>query len=297
MKRKLHQEDASISFARLKNDQFSFQIHGAHSHHVAGGWSFPLHEHSLFELNMVEEGIQYFTLAERKIEMHPGDILFIKPNEIHGCDADLNLGMTSACIHFGVDDPELRQSLYKLKESVHRKGSPLWEVIYPSMKRIVEFRSIPDSARGLESLSIYLDLISSICRLLANPPSNLLEDTLSYDRLASRIAGKINSLVDEQSGNNNPDFTDRRIAQIAHELGYHPSYCAQIFKESFGISPRQYLTTIKLRKSKLLLMDRTLTLEQIALRMGFRDGSHFSKQFKRWTTFSPSEYRRMFKQS
>ncbi|MNC59455.1 DNA-binding transcriptional regulator AraC [compost metagenome] len=59
------------------------------------------------------------------------------------------------------------------------------------------------------------------------------------------------------------------------------------------MSPRQYLSDLIIRHAKLLLLDNSLSVEAIAHRLGYRDVSHFSKQFKRWTGLPPMGYRRL----
>ncbi|TXK85576.1 helix-turn-helix transcriptional regulator [Paenibacillus sp. N3.4] len=83
------------------------------------------------------------------------------------------------------------------------------------------------------------------------------------------------------------------MEQLAEYLGYSPTHCNRVFQKAYGISPRQYVSMIKLRKGKLLLMDPALSIEQIADQLGYRDLSQFSKQFKRWTTMSPTAYRHL----
>jgi two-component system, response regulator YesN len=45
-------------------------------------------------------------------------------------------------------------------------------------------------------------------------------------------------------------------------------------------------------KAKLLLLDRALTMEEIASRIGFEDAKYFARVFKKEVGASPSEFRR-----
>lgn len=288
-------DQATIENTKLADFKLSFIFLGAHRRKVEQGWFYPLHDHPVFELNLVVEGTQLFTLEGQLYEMKAGDLLFIKPNEVHCSNTSKLAGMTYICIHFGVDDPELRYALCKLRDSIHREGSPLWEAVYPLLMKI----GTPDSAvsvRGedkLASLTLFLDLISSISKLIADPSHKLFEERNRIDKLAAQIADRISWLANEKPEAKGEVLIKHGIQKIAEELGYHPVYCSRIFKSVYGVSPREFLSDLKIRESKLLLMDRKISIEQIALRLGFRDASHFSKQFKRWTKLSPSEYRHM----
>lgn len=277
----------------LDNFRLFFIFHSAHRSKVDNGWSYKEHKHPMFELNMVIEGTQLFTLEGRNMKMSPGDIVFIKPNETHSCQTVENEGLTYACIHFGVDEPELRQSMCRIRDSLHQRGSPLWKAVSPVLQKIGSAESEGKIQSKLSNLSLFMDLISLLSRLLSDPPPALLADRQRYDKLASLMADRITRLAVEKPETNKDILIKQGVQRIARELGYHPAYCSRVFKSTFGVTPREYLSGIKIRESKLLLMDGKLNMEQIAVRLGFRDASHFSKQFKRWTKLSPTEYRQL----
>jgi AraC-like DNA-binding protein len=83
------------------------------------------------------------------------------------------------------------------------------------------------------------------------------------------------------------------IEKIAEQLGYSSAYCNRVFRKAYGISPRQFMTTLQLRQARLILMDTSLSIEQIAIMLGYHDISHFSKHFKRWMNISPIAYRQL----
>jgi len=86
-------------------------------------------------------------------------------------------------------------------------------------------------------------------------------------------------------------YTDIKIEEIANHLNLSRSQCYKVFTKVYGMSPRQYLTQLTLNQAKRHLLDNELTIEEIAEKLGFSSISHFSRQFKRWTGVSPSQYR------
>ncbi|OXM83013.1 AraC family transcriptional regulator [Paenibacillus rigui] len=283
----------TIQYVDISSFHMTLHMFQAHRRKSEAGWSFPKHNHQFFELNMVLEGTQYFNLTDRKFKMTAGDILFIKPDEVHSCHCPDNQNITYVCMHFNVDEPQLRQSLLKIKDSLHPEGSPLWEALYPALMRIDTIGAEGDKHyNDLKNVSLFLEVISAICRTVANPMHHILGNENRYDRLASRIAKKITSLADDWAEVGGDVLIKHGIKEVAEELGYHPTYCTRVFKSMYGVSPRDYISNIKLRESKLLLSQQDLTIEQVAARLGYRDVSYFSKQFKRWTNLSPSDFRR-----
>ena len=80
------------------------------------------------------------------------------------------------------------------------------------------------------------------------------------------------------------------IDQLAKSLGYHRTHLSRIFKQRTGQSPAQYLMKIRMEKAKELL-GRSLTITEVAASVGYSDPLYFSRQFRKWTGESPTDYR------
>ena len=56
------------------------------------------------------------------------------------------------------------------------------------------------------------------------------------------------------------------LETIAKAVSLHPNYFHKVFKNSFGITPREYLTKIRLNNAKNFLLSTTLSVEEISLK-------------------------------
>ncbi|MHA7964101.1 AraC family transcriptional regulator [Paenibacillus sp. CAU 1782] len=292
--------------------RLSLQLFAPHVRRVLPGWSYERHQHPLFELNMVTEGQQLCVTDKESFVMEPGELILLKPDEFHACSAVGSTAMQYCCIHFEVDEPSLRQALCSIASTRHREGSPLAESLSPVMRKaagrseagmeLASRSSGPDKARDAVDdsgaskwsvLALAFELMASLGAIMENPPAGLLSDSAGGNGLASRIADRLAKLVEERQSAGQVDEAHGGIADISRELGYSVAYCNRVFKGVFGMSPRQYLSTLLLREAKLMLLNRQLTIDVISERLGYRDVSQFSKQFKRWTNVSPSQFRQM----
>jgi AraC family transcriptional regulator len=84
---------------------------------------------------------------------------------------------------------------------------------------------------------------------------------------------------------------DLRLADLARLAGMSPHYFAQLFRQSTGQSPHQYVLGQRIERAKRLLRNPTLSALDIAVLLGFADASHFSKVFRRTVGATPSRYR------
>jgi AraC family transcriptional regulator len=83
-----------------------------------------------------------------------------------------------------------------------------------------------------------------------------------------------------------------KLAELARLSLYH--FC-RAFKQSFGIPAYQYQVQRRMEVAKLLLADRTTSVTDIALSLGYAQTSSFSSAFRKTTGWTPTVYRREFK--
>lgn len=88
------------------------------------------------------------------------------------------------------------------------------------------------------------------------------------------------------------DEGPRSVREIAGELGVHPVYLARRFRQSFGMTPGEYLRRCRLERARWLLRRSSAGLAEIAAATGFSDQSHFSHAFRKGFGVSPGAYRR-----
>lgn len=65
----------------------------------------------------------------------------------------------------------------------------------------------------------------------------------------------------------------------------------RLFHKTIHATPIQYLTSIRINKAIDLLKKENLTIEDIALKVGFSNGNYFGKVFRASLGISPGEYR------
>jgi AraC-like DNA-binding protein len=81
------------------------------------------------------------------------------------------------------------------------------------------------------------------------------------------------------------------VAEISSRLGYSPSHFFRMFRRSFGITPHTYVMRRRVAVAQKLLTRTDLGLVDIALKAGFCDQSHLSRNFRRFAGVPPRAYR------
>ena len=82
------------------------------------------------------------------------------------------------------------------------------------------------------------------------------------------------------------------LNDICSYLNISTSYFSTIFKEATGGTFLEFLSRIRMEKTKELLEQTTLKNYEIAEMVGFSDPHYFSISFKKMTGKTPTEYAR-----
>ncbi len=82
------------------------------------------------------------------------------------------------------------------------------------------------------------------------------------------------------------------LQEVAEKFGYNPSYLSTRFQKITGETFSHKLQSIRLQQAERLLLTTDLTVEQISIRVGFHDKSHFIRNFCNTYGQTPSRYRK-----
>jgi len=85
---------------------------------------------------------------------------------------------------------------------------------------------------------------------------------------------------------------DWTLDELAREVGLSRSALAERFTQWVGVPPMQYLAQWRMQLASSLLSGTTLSLAEIAARVGYGSEAALSRAFKRQVGVSPGEWRR-----
>ncbi|QJD85475.1 AraC family transcriptional regulator [Cohnella herbarum] len=105
-----------------------------------------------------------------------------------------------------------------------------------------------------------------------------------------------------------PNPSDYRILRITEEMERHPerqtsyeqwcekcnlekSHFYKLFKKETGMTPKEYLLKMKMKKAIVLLQESRQSITSIADQLGYDSIHYFSKQFSAFYGISPSRFR------
>ena len=95
------------------------------------------------------------------------------------------------------------------------------------------------------------------------------------------------SLVYLESQYHDPTLS---VSQLADISGISEIYYRKIFTSLYGTSPARYIRSIRIEKAKNCLLDKEMSVTDVAEAVGFSNLYHFSRTFKHMVGISPTEY-------
>lgn len=85
---------------------------------------------------------------------------------------------------------------------------------------------------------------------------------------------------------------DWTLEELAREVGVSRSVLAERFVHFVGVPPMQYLSQWRMQLASTLLSGTSMTLVEIAGRVGYGSEAALSRAYKRWVGVAPAEWRR-----
>lgn len=127
--------------------------------------------------------------------------------------------------------------------------------------------------------------------MIENLICNMLIDITRKD---NQVLEKINPMLFAKSYINEYFATDINLDELAQTSGYSSEHFRYLFKNYTGLSPKAYILEKRINHAKELLTKTEYSLSDIASMCGYDDYAQFSAFFKKRTSYSPREYRKLY---
>ncbi|MCH1982056.1 response regulator [Ruminococcus sp. OA3] len=85
-----------------------------------------------------------------------------------------------------------------------------------------------------------------------------------------------------------------KLEEMSEMAGFNSAYFSTMFKKETGQTLTEYILQVRMDKAKELLKNKEIKINDIPELIGVGDAKYFSKQFKKVSGLTPSQYRRFF---
>lgn len=246
-------------------------------------------DHDCFELLFVESGKRTVTVSNRTYILSPGELMFIRPGEIHYFEREERQNGKLYIIHFypqalycGAFPPAFLENLY----AVTKRHFRLNEQVPPHV-----FRSFVSIARSIHGDSNLKELILRAYTL--NLVGWILEE---HKKNTSAQAGEEKNEKDEKIleiiSYINRHYTENlQLSELAKKHFVSYSHLSRQLKKITGKSFNEYLNELRLAKAAFLLASTQMPIEEISDSLGFCRHSYFAEKFSAKYHITPLKFR------
>ena len=128
----------------------------------------------------------------------------------------------------------------------------------------------------------YMDIL--VVQLMRNTSTSMTQvaDSSPTNRQCATVRRYIDNHYKEQL----------TLDLLAAEAKVNKYYLAHAYKQTYGISPINYMIARRIQAGKRLLLETDLSLSQISGILGFSSASYFSQSFRKAEAISPADYRK-----
>lgn len=284
------------SFISIPTIESGLYMFGGHKHTVNGSWSFFEQKHQVFELMVIVNGHQITEIRDHEpIDLGPGDAIIIAPGTYHtNHNASATSKMTYMCLHFDFEDTQIRSRMIGLLVNhKYAAETPLARRSYEMLDKIIEYSRDCKQQNDFDTqVNIEIALLKylrDLNRLMGEV--DYKDSGMPYTNKEAKVGRDIVMAI-ENRVNNDDSSPSFNFSDICKELAISNGYGHRVFKKVYGITPLHFIDKEKYEKVQRLLEYSGNSIEEIAYMTGAANMSIFSKQFKKWSGYSPTEYRK-----
>lgn len=190
------------------------------------------------------------------------------------------------------------------RATVHWENLPGFSEEFPHIEAMIELYTIDRNRLTCAGGTAAIDMMLSVISLhIGHDVAAGVAEQLLHHRIRSGNEGqrmdlrarlnishpKLLDAIREMEENLERPLS---CADLADCVGLSPRQLERLFRKHLNSSPTRYYLSLRLDRAHFLLMQTSLSVLNVALACGFVSASHFSKCYREYFGWSPSDARR-----
>ena len=278
------------------------ELFSLHYFEYMSTFSFPGESHDFWEFICVDKGEVTIGAGEAVHTLKRGQIAFHKPNEFHWVKANGSVAPNLIVISFSCHSPMMDffcDKILNVEESERRllartiteAGNYLEGRLDDPYQTALRAKEDAAPASG-QLIRIFLEqLLISLYRRYNNisaVPQNKKADQLPDKTIRENNDTELFNLITAYLNQNLAEHIT--IEQICRDNLIGRSQLQKLFQKRIGAGIIEYFSDMKIDTAKQLIRTEQMNFTQISEKLGYSSIHYFSRQFKKVTGMTPSEY-------
>lgn len=242
---------------------------------------FPNHFHDYYVIGFIENGKRHLSCKNKQYTIEMGDLVLFNPSDNHTCEQIDGRTLDYRCINIQKD--VMRKVVFEItgKEYVpYFIENVLFHNELVSSLRELHLMVMQEE-KDFKKEELFLFIIEQLITEYSDDvPATAIQETNT----------EIKTVCDFLENNYMESIS---LNELSNLTGLNKYYLVHSFTKQKGISPYNYLETIRIGKAKKFLEQGIAPID-VAFQTGFTDQSHFTNFFKKLIGLTPKQYMNIF---
>lgn len=275
------------------------KIFSVHYFEYASNFYFSGESHDFWEFICVDKGEVNIVAGDEPLTLKTNDIFFHEPNEFHNVstgDSAPNLVVVS----FACKDEVMNLFKHKKFKIGQTERELLGKIVSEARRcfacpmddpylKVIPLKE-PDLIGAEQLLFLYLEqlllymarkhfsikLQNKTLPKITSEQSKQSADTLLFNNIINYLKENVNAYI--------------TIEEICKEHSISRSRLQRLFSANSSVSVIEYFTYLKIQEAKELIRTQRMNFTEISDALGYSSIHYFSRQFKKVTGMTPTEY-------
>ena len=260
-----------------------------------------LHSHEYLELFYIVDGEYRQKILDSEFTFSKGELCLIDRNCLH----QEILDGTSATILFLGITPDIFDDITKNSDGAEGMAGFLNTALLKqkNVQQYLHFRPRSESDPLMEEtfLTLLTELVRNdtasplICKGLLMRLFGLLSTNYEFS-LSKKVKKEMHwILLEEISAFIGDHLQDISISMLAERFHFQDDYFNRLLKSYTGMTYTEFLQSLRLARAETLLRETSISIEEIAREIGYRNKGYFYKIFAERYRLTPAQFRRKMK--
>ena len=284
----------------LAEDIVVNKIYSIHYFEYMSDFQFEGESHNFWEMLIVDKGEVDVTAGDKQLVLKRGEVVFHKPNEFHSLRANGKIAPNLVVISFECDSPAMKFFEEKTLQVTDHERSLLGTIIKearlafkgrlddPYQEKLILEDHVPLGSMQMIKHSIEILLLTLLRRYMGTLPvaavapktlakfTTVNADTEVYNRIIAYMDDHI--------------YANLTIDELCRSTLVGRSKAQKLFRDRNNCGVINHFSQMKIEKAKELIRNKDMNFTQISDLLGYTSIHYFSRQFKKITGMTPSEY-------
>lgn len=268
------------------------KIYTIHYFEYMKDFDFAGEKHNFWEFIYVDKGMVRIAMDNTEYVLNKGDIAFHQPNEFHNVRATGEVAPNLIVISFECKNSAMNFFKCKILQLDEHDRAILADILIEARKLFAcplndpytqympKKDAFPSGSEQLIELYLELFLIRLYRRYTAASALSDLSAVKNSTDVFNHIADYMESNI----------AAHLSLEQICKDNMISRTQLQKVFQKECGLGVIEYFSQKKIEAAKQMIRNGKLNFTQIAEQLGYSSIHYFSRQFKKITDMSPSEY-------